>query len=75
MGTLQRRSVLKRLSMEKEALVDQVAGSMAIDGFVLTEEDKERIRLLADNPDDAEKIVQQLVKKHKYTDTHTNKEN
>ena len=48
-----------------EGLVQAVVGSMALSGIVLTKEDKERIRLIADNPDDVTRIVQELVEKHK----------
>lgn len=48
-----------------EDIIRRVAGSMALSGFILTEEDKERIRLCADDPDKVEEIVKKLVEKHK----------
>lgn len=46
-----------------EDLIRQVTGSMALSGFELTEEDKERIRTSIDrNPDD---VVRELVEKHR----------
>jgi len=45
-------------------MVRNVTGTMALSGFVLTEEDKERLRLAAD-PEQIETIVEELVAKHK----------
>lgn len=50
--------------MEKEIVVRQVAGSMAIEGMNLTEEDKERIRKHAFDKEQVEATVAELVKKH-----------
>lgn len=49
----------------KNHLVEQVAASMALSGFILTEEDKQRIEDLVDNPDSADDVVQQLIEKHR----------
>lgn len=49
----------------KKHLVEQVAASMALSGFILTEEDKKRIEKLVDNPDSADDVVQQLIEKHR----------
>lgn len=45
-------------------LIDQVAGSMAIEGFILTEEDKERIQCVAADPSCADAILRELIQKH-----------
>lgn len=47
-----------------EQVIDQVAGSMVIEGFVLSKEDKERIRRAAEGPEVCEKIIQALIQKH-----------
>lgn len=47
-----------------EQVIKQVAGSMAIEGFVLSEEDKERIRRVAEGPEVCEEIIQSLIQKH-----------
>ena len=49
----------------REGIVQSVAGSMALSGMDLTEEDKERIRIIADDPEKVDEIVQQLIEKHK----------
>lgn len=48
-----------------EDIIRSVAGSMALSGLQLTEEDKERIWLFAEYPDEVAEIVRQLVEKHK----------
>lgn len=48
----------------KEIIIRQVAGSMAIEGMDLTEEDKERIRKNAYDKEQIEPVVADLVKKH-----------
>ena len=47
-----------------ETIIDQVDGSMALEGMALSDEDKERIRQTALEPDRVEAVVQELVKKH-----------
>ena len=51
--------------MSKNQLVEQVAANMALSGFALTEEDKQRIEDLAENPDNVDDAVKQLIEKHK----------
>ena len=46
-----------------EFLCNSVSGSMALSSMDLTAEDKARIRLAAD-PEAAEEVVQQLIRKH-----------
>lgn len=53
---------------DKKHCVEQVAASMALSGFVLTEDDKGRIEDLFDNPDSVEVVVKQLIEKHKGKD-------
>jgi len=48
-----------------EDILRSVAGSMALSGMELSEEDEERIRLFADEPEYVEKIVKELVEKHR----------
>lgn len=50
--------------MDKEIIIRQVAGSMAIEGLDLTEEDMERIREYAFDKEQIEPIVAGLVEKH-----------
>lgn len=51
-----------------EKVIDQVAGSMAIEGFILAEEDKERIRRVAADPSCTDAIMQDLILKHTSTE-------
>lgn len=46
-------------------LLDRVAGSMALEGFELTEDDRRRIQTLTEHPELKEQLLQELVKKHK----------
>ena len=50
-----------------EKVIDQVAGSMAIEGFTLSEENKERIRNLVSDPEGYETTLQELIRKHTAT--------
>lgn len=47
-----------------EKVIEQVNGSMAIEGMPLTDEDRERIRRCAGNHELVEREVQTLVKKY-----------
>ncbi|WP_198343585.1 hypothetical protein [Paenibacillus senegalimassiliensis] len=47
-----------------EKLIEQVNGSMSIEGMPLTESDKERIRHYAGDDAKVEEAVAELVKKH-----------
>lgn len=47
-----------------ETVIQQVDGSMAIEGMALSDEDKERIRQTAFAPDKVETVIQELVEKH-----------
>ena len=50
-----------------EKLIDEVNGSMSIEGMPLTQTDKERIRRCARNEKKVEETVAELVKKHTVT--------
>ncbi len=47
-----------------EKLIDEVNGSMSIEGMPLTPADKERIRLCVGDDKKVEKTIAELVKKH-----------
>jgi len=47
-----------------EKLIDEVNGSMAMEGMPLTQSDKDRIRYCAGNVKLVEKTIAELVKKH-----------
>lgn len=47
-----------------EKLIDEVNGTMAMEGMPLTEADKDRIRCCAGNDELVEKTIAELVKKH-----------
>ncbi|EHQ89132.1 hypothetical protein [Desulfosporosinus youngiae] len=47
-----------------EKLIDEVNGSMAMEGMPLTQSDKDRIRYCAGNNKLVEKTIAELVKKH-----------
>lgn len=47
-----------------EKLIDEVNGSMSIEGMPLTQPDKERIRRCAGNEKLVEETIAELVKKH-----------
>ena len=47
-----------------EKLIDEVNGSMSIEGMPLTQTDKERIRRCAGNEKLVEETIAELVKKH-----------
>lgn len=49
----------------REMIVNQTAGNMALSGINLTEEDKERIRYLAEHPDEMDAMLDALIQKHK----------
>jgi len=48
-----------------EKLIDQVNGSMSMEGMPLTQTDKDRIRHCAGNDELVEKTIAELIKKHK----------
>lgn len=48
----------------RERIVRQTAGSMALSGLDLTEEDKDRIRYLIDHPDEMDAMLEELIQKH-----------
>jgi predicted secreted protein len=47
-----------------EKLIDEVNGSMSMEGMPLTKTDKDRIRRCAGNDKLVEKTIAELVKKH-----------
>lgn len=47
-----------------EKLIDEVNGSMSMEGMPLTKTDKDRIRRCAGNDELVEKTIAELVKKH-----------
>lgn len=48
-----------------ERIVRQTAGSMALSGMPLTEEDKARILYLCEHPDEMDAMLEELIQKHK----------
>lgn len=50
-----------------DLLVRQVSGTMALSGFVLSDADKNRIRIFAKSPslDGVDRVISQLVLNHK----------
>lgn len=46
-------------------LIDEVNGSMSMEGMPLSKADKDRIRRCAGNDELVEKTIAELVKKHK----------
>ncbi len=47
-----------------EKIIDEVNGSMSIEGMPLTKIDKERIRRCAGNDELVEETIAELIKKH-----------
>lgn len=47
-----------------EKLIDEVNGSMAMEGISLTQADKDRIRRCAGNDKLVEETIAELIKKH-----------
>ena len=47
-----------------DKIVNEVNGSMAIEGMPLTDEDKERIRISLSDKDQFQKILNELIVKH-----------
>ena len=47
-----------------EKVIDEVNGSMAMEGMPLTKTDKDRIRRCAGNDELVEETIAELVKKH-----------
>ena len=50
-----------------EKLIDEVNGTMSIEGMPLTPADKERIRLCAGDEKKVEETIAELIKKHSAT--------
>ncbi len=48
-----------------EKIINEVNGSMAIEGMPLTEEDKNRMRFCAGDRAKVDKMVSELIAKHK----------
>ena len=55
----------KKHYLPVEMIIQQTAGTMALSGFTLSEEDEYRIREAYDHPEKIEAIVAELVQKHK----------
>lgn len=53
----------------KDLIVRQVTGTMALSGFEMTDEDKNRIRELMEHPERHNDILQALIEKHTRRDT------
>lgn len=64
---LKKAGIVSSYGLDIDTLIQQVDGSMAIEGMSLSEEDKERIRMTAFFPERAEAVVQGLVEKHSYS--------
>ncbi len=47
-----------------ERIAKEVDSSMAMEGMPLTNEDKNRIEVCLNNPDELNKIISNLLKKH-----------
>lgn len=58
----ERRKIYTKTDIEN--FIQQVDGSMAIEGMVLSDEDNERIRQTELEPDKVETVIQELVEKH-----------
>ena len=52
-----------------EKLIDQVNGTMAMEGMPLTDDDKERLRECITGKTSYDEMVKRLVKKHAATPT------
>ncbi len=52
-------------TVSTDKLIDEVNGSMAIEGMPLTEEDKSRIRHCIEHPEQIREVLQKLIAKHK----------
>ena len=48
-----------------EKIIKEVNGSMAMEGMPLSEEDKNRMRLCAGDRDKVDKMVSELIEKHR----------
>ena len=53
-----------------EKLIDQVNGSMSMEGMPLTQTDKDRIRHCAGNDKLVEQAIAELIEKHKAVKVH-----
>ena len=51
--------------IDTERFINEVNASMAMEGMPLSEEDKERIRRVINDPESADDICSELVRKHK----------
>lgn len=47
-----------------QLIVRQTAGTMALSGMELTEEDKARILYLCEHPDEMDAMLEELIRKH-----------
>lgn len=47
-----------------QLIVRQTAGTMALSGMPLTEEDKARILYLCEHPDEMDAMLEELIRKH-----------
>ena len=47
-----------------QLIVRQTAGTMALSGMPLTEEDKARILYLCEHPDEMDAMLEDLIRKH-----------
>ena len=57
-----------------EKLIDEVNGSMSMEGMPLTKADKDRIRDCAGNDGLVEKAIAELIKKHKAVKTYSHEQ-
>lgn len=58
--------------MKREEIMDEVAAIMAIEGFILTEEDKENVRRLVDGEIDVDTLVKEIIEKNIDSETPSN---
>lgn len=56
--------------MRNEVILQQIVGNMALSGFELTEEDKDRILYLLAHPDEQDAILQSIINKHRKEEPH-----
>ena len=50
--------------IDPENIANRVAGTMSLSGFILTDEDKDRIRELVAHPERYNEMMQALIEKH-----------
>lgn len=61
---LEKAGAVSAFGLDIDTIIQQVDGSMAIEGMSLSEEDKDRIRKTAFVPENVESVIQGLVQKH-----------